>query len=63
MQKGHIVDEKTLGILVMGSIVVALGAFGSFMHMRQQDQDEQRRKGQPRRLRPADRRAVQLRNR
>lgn len=45
-------DEKTLGILVMGGIVVALGVFGSYMEARQQDRDEARKQGQVRRLRP-----------
>ncbi|MDP3699315.1 MAG: hypothetical protein Q8R72_00250 [Hylemonella sp.] len=49
-------DEKTLGILVMGGIVVALGVFGAYMEARQQARGEARKQGQVRRLRPLRRR-------
>ncbi len=39
-------DEKTLGLMVMGSLLIAFGALASFMHIRQQEQDA-RRKGGP----------------
>ncbi len=44
-------DEKTVGLMVMGSILVAFGALVSFMHIRQQDQDAKRAQTQARRLR------------
>lgn len=48
-------DEKTVGILVMGGLVVALGVFGSFMAARQQEQESLKKKTQPRQLRPSQR--------
>lgn len=50
----QILDEKTVGLLVMGSILVAFGALASFMHIRQQEQDARRAKSQVRRLRVQD---------
>lgn len=44
-------DEKTLGLMVMGSILIAFGALTSFMHIRQQEQDAKRKVSQVRRLR------------
>lgn len=48
-------DEKTIGILLMGGLVVALGVFGSFMAARQQEQEKLKAKAQPRQLRPSQR--------
>lgn len=55
--KEQIVDEKTMGLMVMGGIVIAFGALASFMHIRQQDQDAKRKMAQVRRLAPLRRRA------
>lgn len=44
-------DERTIAIIVMGSIVLALGAFATYMEGRQRARDEARKRGQVRRLR------------
>lgn len=49
-------DEKTVVLLVMGSIVIAFGALASSMHIRQQEQAATRKKSQVRRLAPMRRR-------
>jgi hypothetical protein len=36
-------DEKTLGIIIMGLIVVALGAFGSWMEGRSKKRESDNR--------------------
>lgn len=47
-------DDKTVGIIVMGSIVVAMALFATYMEGRQRSRDEAQKRGQVRRLRPSD---------
>lgn len=46
-------DEKTWGIIIFGSLLVALGAFASYMEGRQRMRESEKKKKQPRRLRPS----------
>jgi hypothetical protein len=54
-------DEKTLPLIVFGSIFVAFAAFASYMASRQERQEKRREQNKPRRLRPSDQRRRGLR--
>jgi len=54
------VDESTIAAIVIGCIVVALAALSSYMAARDQEQEQQRRKMQARKVRRFDRRPAGL---
>lgn len=49
--RGEQMSEQTLGILIIGGVVVAFAGFVSYMADRQQTENEERKKTIPRRLR------------